>query len=121
MSNKLVKKNRNEITITIQQYMEMKEEIKRQVKQDIFEELQKKATSMQAQALMLSFGLALFKKYHLRQEEILEILECTDQNMADFWTSDDLEKFREYVQNTCGFDIRIPGYADEDNAFQKNS
>lgn len=114
MSNKLVKKRPNEITITVQQLMKIKEDMKRQITLETFEEIQTKATSMQAQALMLSFGLALYKKYHAVQEEILEVLDLVDQNMADFWSLDDLEKFRDYVKETCGFDIRIPGYAEEE-------
>lgn len=114
MSNKLIKKRPNEITMTVQQLENIKRDMKRKITDELFEEIQTKATSMQAQALMLSFGLALYQKYGIEQEEIFKVLDLTDQNMGDFLNLEDLEKFRDYVNKTCGFDIRIPGYADEE-------
>lgn len=116
MSNKLIKKRPNEITMTVQQLENIKGDMKRKITDELFKDIQAKVTSMQAQALMLSFGLALYQKYGIEQEEIFEVLDLTDHNMGSFLNLDDLEKFRDYVNKTCGFDIRIPGYADEEEA-----
>ena len=114
MSNKLIKKKDRIITMTEQEYADMKRKMTQEIKLEIFDELQRKVTSMQAQALMLSFGLALYERCNFNEDEIEDLLACAAEKMADFWTLDDLEKFRDYVKQTCGFDVRVPGYADEE-------
>lgn len=118
MSNKLIKKKDRIITMTEQEYADMKRKMTQEIKLEIFDELQRKVTSMQAQALMLSFGLALYERCNFNEDEIEDILACADEKMADFWTLDDFEKFRDYVTRTCGFDVRVPGYADEEPGYK---
>lgn len=113
MSNKLLKEKDKVITMTAGEYLLMKEKMKQEIKLEIYEEIVNKTTSMQAQALMLSFGMAMYKVKDFTEPEIGEVLAYADDIMANFWSLADLEKFREYVRETCGFDVRIPGYADE--------
>lgn len=73
MSNKLIKKKDRIITMTEQEYADMKRKMTQEIKLEIFDELQRKVTSMQAQALMLSFGLALYERCNFNEDEITSL------------------------------------------------
>lgn len=118
MSNKLIKPKDRTITMSLQEYADMKNKMSREIKLEIFDELKNKVTSMQAQALMLSFGLALYERCNFNEDEIEDILVCADEKNGRFLDVGDLEKFRDYVTRTCGFDVRVPGYADEEPGYK---
>lgn len=117
MSNKLVRQP-DKMTITAQQMRDMERAIENRVRskitQEIYEKIKNTVASMQAQALYLSFGLALREKHGFSEKEITDVFTSSDEQMAKFWHLEDLEAFRSYVNERCGFDVRIPGYADEE-------